>query len=108
MKTGKVLTLNALPYMVLAKYIPYVFTTGIGKDFTSNPFNITIDAGATEGRGNVSVTCDDEIEGLETFNMTLSLTNGSSEVVLGRNISSEGHIIDSSGKFDFILHSLCS
>ena len=35
--------------------------------------------------------------------MTLSLANGSSEVILGRNTSSEGHIIDSSGKFEFYL-----
>ena len=77
----------------------YVFATGTGEDFISNPFNITIDAGATEGRANISVTCDNEIEGLETFNMTLSLTNDSSEVILGRNISSEGHIIDRSGNF---------
>ena len=78
-----------------------VIDVGSGKDYNSNPFNITIDAGATEGRANISVTCDDEIEGLETFNMTLSLANGSSKVILGRNISSEGHIIDNSGKFEF-------
>ena len=55
-------------------------------DFNSNPFTITINAGATEGRANVSVTCDDEVEGLETFDMTLTLTSSSSGVELGRDI----------------------
>ena len=65
-------------------------------DFNSNPFTITINAGATEGRANVSVTCDDEVEGLETFDMKLTLTS-SSGVMLGRNVS-EGQITDSTGK----------
>ena len=65
-------------------------------DFDSTPFSITINVGATDGRANVSVTCDDEVEGLETFDMRLSLTSSSSRVTLGRNIS-EGQIIDSTG-----------
>ena len=32
-------------------------------DYNSDPFNITINAGATEGSVNISVTCDDEVEG---------------------------------------------
>ena len=66
-------------------------------DFNSNPFTITINAGATEGRANVSVTCDDEVEGLETFDMTLTLTSSSSRVMLGRD-TCEGQIGDSTGK----------
>ena len=66
-------------------------------DFNSNPFNITINAGATEGRANVSVTCDDEVEGLEIFDMRLTLTSSTSGVTLGR-IMCEGQINDSTGK----------
>ena len=66
-------------------------------DFNSNPFTITINAGATEGRANVSVTCDDEVEGLETFDMRLTLTSSSSGVTLGRD-TCEGQINDSTGK----------
>ena len=66
-------------------------------DFNSNPFIITINAGATEGRANVSVTCDDEVEGLETFDMTLTLTSSSSGAMLGRD-TCEGEISDSTGK----------
>ena len=69
---------------------------GSGVDFNSNSFTITINAGATEGRGNIAVTCDDEVEGLETFDMTLTLTSSPTEVMLGRN-TSEGEIIDSTG-----------
>ena len=63
-------------------------------------FNITIDAGATEGKANISVICDDVVEGAETFDMMLILTNSSDEVMLGRNVTSEGYIIDSTGKLN--------
>ena len=66
-------------------------------DFNSNPFNITINAGATDGRANVSVTCDDEVEELESFDMRLTLTRNSTGVTLGRDIC-EGQITDSTGK----------
>ena len=46
----------------------------------------------------MSVYCDDVVEGPETFDMTLTLTNSSDEVMLGRNVTSEGYIIDSTGK----------
>ena len=70
---------------------------GSGVDFNSDPFNITINAGSTDGRANISVTCDDVVEGLETFNMTLTLTGGSSGITLGRD-TCEGQINDSTGK----------
>ena len=65
-------------------------------DFNSDPFTITINAGATDGRANISVTCDDEVEGLETFDMRLTLTSSSPGVTLGRDVS-EGRITDSTG-----------
>ena len=46
----------------------------------------------------MSVYCDDVVEGPETFDMTLTLANSSDEVILGRNVTSEGYIIDSTGK----------
>ena len=66
-------------------------------DFDSNSFNITINAGATEGRANISVTCDDEVEGSETFDMTLTLAGSATGVTVGRD-TSEGVITDSTGK----------
>ena len=65
-------------------------------DFNSDPFTITINAGATEGRANISVTCDDEVEGSETFDMTLTLTSGGNGIILGRD-TSVGEIMDSTG-----------
>ena len=65
-------------------------------DFNSNSFTIIINAGAIDGRANVSVTCDDEVEGLETFDMRLTLTSSISGVTLGRDRSA-GQIIDSTG-----------
>ena len=78
------------------------YFTGSGADFNSNPFNITINAGATEGRANVPVTCDDEVEGLETFDMTLTLRTNSSSVMLSRDIC-EGQITDSTGRWIVIV-----
>ena len=43
------------------------------------------------------MTCDDKIEGLESFGMTLNITSGSLGVALRRN-TSEGQIIDNTGK----------
>ena len=71
-------------------------------DFNSDPLNITIDAGATEGGANISVTCDDEVEGMETFDMRLTLTSSSADIALGRD-TSVGEIIDSTGMYN----SLC-
>ena len=65
-------------------------------DYNSDPFNITINAGATEGSVNISVTCDDEVEGSETFDMRLTLTSGGNGVTLGRD-TSVGEIMDSTG-----------
>ena len=70
---------------------------GLGVDFNSNSFTITINAGATEGRAYIAVTCDDEVEGMETFDITLTLTSSATRVMLGRD-TSEGVIIDSTGK----------
>ena len=82
---------------VLTVHDEYYFIIGSGVDFNSNPFTITINAGATEGRGSIAVTCDDEVEGLETFDMTLTLTSSPTGVMLGRD-TSEGVITDSTGK----------
>ena len=66
-------------------------------DFNSDLFTITINSGDIEGRGNIAVTCDDEIEGLETFDITLALTSSANGVMLGRD-TSEGEVTDSTGK----------
>ena len=65
-------------------------------DFNSNSFTIIINAGAIDGRANISVICDDEVEGLETFDMRLTLNSSISGVTLGRD-TSVGQIIDSTG-----------
>ena len=82
--------------IVLKICIDHCILIGSGVDYNSDPFNITIDAGATEGRAIISVTCDDEVEGMETFDMRLTLTSSLPGVVLGRN-ASVGQIIDSTG-----------
>jgi len=44
------------------------------------------------------VSCDDEVEGLETFHIRLTLTSSSSGITLGRD-TCEGQITDSTGKW---------
>ena len=70
---------------------------GSGIDFNSTTFSITINAGATDGRANVSVTCDNVTEGLEFFNLALTITSDSAGVKLGRD-TCVGQIIDNTGK----------
>ena len=84
--------------MVLTISIDHCTLIGSGVDYNSDPFNITINAGATEGRANVSVSCDDEVEGSETFDMKLTLTSSNADVTLGRD-TSVGEIMDSSGVY---------
>ena len=84
---------NQYTYLSTTNYCTVI---GSGVDFNSDPFTITINAGATDGRANVSVTCDDEVEGMESFDMTLAITSNSSGVTLGRD-TCEGQINDSTG-----------
>ena len=70
---------------------------GSGIDVNTDPFNITINPGATNSTAKMSVTCDDVAEGSETFDMRLTLTSSISSITLGRDIS-EGLITDSTGK----------
>ena len=55
----------------------------------------------------ISVTCDDVIEGLETFNLTLSLVTTNPQITLAasRDIA-EGRIIDSTGKWIKLISNL--
>ena len=72
--------------------------TGSGIDFDSNPFNVTIAAGAMQGRGNISVVLDNEVEPSETFDLSLRVLTSSSQIMLGRD-TSVGQITDSTGNF---------
>ena len=68
-----------------------------GVDFDSNPIDITITAGAMNSSGNISITCDNKVEGTETFDIVLKLKNGNPPVTIGRN-KSIVQINDSTGK----------
>ena len=72
---------------------------GSGIDFNSDPFNITINTGATIGRADISVTCDDVVEGMETFDMRLALTSSIAGITLGRDMA-KGQITDNTGKLN--------
>ena len=72
---------------------------GSGIDFNSDPFNITINTGATIGRADISVICDDVVEGMETFDMRLALTSSIAGVTLGRDMA-KGQITDNTGKLN--------
>ena len=74
----------------------YYAPIGSGVDFDSNPITITIDAGSTEGRGNISMVCDNVVEGVESFDVNLTLASDNPLVRVGRDIS-VGIITDSTG-----------
>ena len=74
----------------------YYTPIGSGVDFDSNPITITIEAGSTEGRGNISVICDNVTEQVETFDVNLTLASDNPLVRVGRD-TSVGRITDSTG-----------
>ena len=69
---------------------------GSGVDFNSDPFNITISAGATKGRGMVSIAYDNVVEETETFNLSLTLVTISSQIALGTS-TAVAQITDNTG-----------
>ena len=75
----------------------YYTPIGSGVDFDSNPITITIEAGSTEGRGNISVSCDNVVEGVETFDMNLTLASSDNPLVRVGRDTSVGRITDSTG-----------
>ena len=91
----------------MANYYYPKYYVGSGVDFNFNPFNITINAGGTEGRGNISVVSDNTVEGLETFNIGLTLVTNSPQITLGRVIS-EGLITDSTSEHIILVYSIMS
>ena len=69
---------------------------GSGVDFDSNPITITFGVGEVSKRANISVRCDEEVEGDERFYITLSLLSNNPQVTTERSRST-GRIADSTG-----------
>ena len=69
---------------------------GSGVDFDSNPITITFGVGEVSKRVNISVNCDEEVEGEERFDIRLSLVSTNPQVMTGRSRST-GRITDSTG-----------
>ena len=66
-------------------------------DFDSNPITIIFGVGEVSKTVNVSVSCDEEVEGDEIFDIVLSLTSKYSQIKVGRSRST-GKITDSTGQ----------
>ena len=74
---------------------------GSGGDFDSKPITITFGVGEVSKRINISVSCDEEVEGEETFDIRLSLPSNNPQVSLrksNRLRSSIVRITDSTGQ----------
>ena len=70
---------------------------GLHKDFDSVPINTMVDVREVSKRVNITVSCDQLVEGDETFDIVLSLTNKNPQVTTGRG-RSIGRITDSTGQ----------
>ena len=68
---------------------------GSGVDFDSNPITITFGVREVSKRVNISVNCDEEVEGDEEFDIKLSLLSTNPQVTTGKK--STGRITDSTG-----------
>ena len=66
---------------------------GSGVDFDSNPITIIFGVGEVSERVNILVSCDEEVEGEETFDITLFWTNNSPQLRSGKH-TSVGKIYD--------------
>ena len=69
----------------------------LGEDFNSSPIDLMIKAGAMNGHANISVTCDNVVEGIEMFDINLELKMDNPLVIIGRS-KSIGQINDSTSK----------
>jgi len=77
-------------------YIAYCTLIGSGVDFDSTPTTVTFSVGEVSKRLNISVSCDEEVEIDERFEITLSLLRPNSQVVTRRSRST-GRVTDSTG-----------
>ena len=70
---------------------------GSGVDFDSNPITIIFGVGEVSKRVNISVSCDEEVEGEERFDIRLYLMNRNRQVRIRRSRSLVS-ITDSTGQ----------
>ena len=72
---------------------------GSGVDFDSNPITIIFGVGEVRKTVNIPVSCDEEVEGEESFDIKLSLPSNNPQVTLRKNRqTSIGRITDSAGQ----------
>ena len=72
---------------------------GSGVDFDSDPITVIFGIGEVSKRVNISVSCDEELEGDERFNIRLSLPSNNPQVSLRTNRqTSTVRITDSTGQ----------
>ena len=53
---------------------------GSGVDFDSDPINVIFGVGEVAQTVNISVSCDEEVENLEAFDVSLTLTSNNPQV----------------------------
>ena len=68
----------------------------IGLNDDSYLFNITIDAGENFGSYNLSINCDKLVEEDESLNLTMSLANNVTQIIIAHS-TAVLQIIDSTG-----------
>ena len=72
---------------------------GSGVDFDSNPITIIFGVREVSKRVNISVSCDEEVEGEEKFDISLSPPRNNSQVSLMKNKQKKVvRITDSTGQ----------
>jgi len=76
-------------------YVCIYILTGLGIDFDTDQFNITINPRENFGSFNISITCDHEPEESESFNVKLTSNN---PLVYISEAMALVRIIDSTGK----------
>ena len=89
-----------LTHRVIVSTNDYCTLIGSDVDFDSGPFDITIQPGFINGSANISITCDNVVEQMESF--SLKLTTDSPQVLIDKN-KAMVQIVDTTGKQEVII-----
>ena len=86
-----------LTHSVIVSTNDHCTLLGSGVDFNSGPFDITIQPGFINGSTSIPIICDDVVEKMEIFNISLKLITDNPQVLIDKN-EAMVQITDTTGK----------
>ena len=84
-----------------------LFIFPAGSDFNAEPVTAVFSPGDTSQTVQIPLVCDTEVEGTETFTMSLSMNVTNPRLQLGTQRTATGNIEDSTGKCFYTIAIQC-